>query len=388
MVETLFMRRFYLLLLPLLPLLFACSHREYDISEGFNKEVKLFENELTVPVGSIGPLQLGSVLDKLFQIEGIGPLLAEFLKEGEDGYMNMFYSGNIFKLNVYEMEKELDDVSSPSSYASSYESGYVGGLAGSVSFLGLRAMDQKVSFTASNPLRDPVQVSCTPSYNCIGPDDMVVAPIDGLDNFSLDYSGPTRVLDFSLPDNVITPLTFLSLYNLQLSLPARPTSRIMDKSGNVYFSLDFDYTGKLAVSEAFKFQLHDFSPGDVNLEIGKFNLSFCQVSLDLENSIPMQVGIDNVRVLMEDGKTVDENIQITSGIIIAGGTLEHPATTRITLAVEALEGTIPDIHGIMLDIDLAGQPGLEKPVVSTRQGVYMKSSSATLYGGITLPLNK
>ena len=382
------MKHFNFFLLLLFPLLLACSHREYDISEGFSKEVTLFENEITVPVGSIGPLRLGSVLDKLFQMEGVGSLLADFLKEGEDGYMNMFYSGNIFKLNVYEMEKELEDVSSPSSYTSSYESGYVGGLAGTVGYLGLRAMDQKVSFKATNPLRDPVQVSCTPSYNCIGPDAMVVAPIDGLDNFSLDYCGTTRVLEFSLPNDVITPLTFLSLYNLQLSLPARPTSRIMDRTGNVFFSMDFDYTGKLAVSEAFKFQLHDLSPGDVKLEIGKFNLSFCQVSLDLENSIPLQVGIDNVRMLKEDGKTVDENIQITSGIVIAGGTLEHPATTRIILSVEALEGTIPDIHGIMLDIDLAGQPGLEKPVVSTSQGVYVKSSSATLYGGITIPLNK
>lgn len=37
-------------------LLFGCSGSRYDISDGFNKDITLFSDEISVPVGSIGPV--------------------------------------------------------------------------------------------------------------------------------------------------------------------------------------------------------------------------------------------------------------------------------------------------------------------------------------------
>ncbi len=47
-----------------LGLLVACKGKmDYDISEGINREMTLFEDEITVPIGSIGPITIGSTLN-------------------------------------------------------------------------------------------------------------------------------------------------------------------------------------------------------------------------------------------------------------------------------------------------------------------------------------
>ena len=79
------------------------------------------------------------------------------------------------------------------------------------------------------------------------------------------------------------------------------------------------------------------------------------------------------------------NIKIVSGFTIGAGSMENPATTSVTVSIEALEGCIPDIGELLLDIQLTGAPGLEKVALTTRQGIQIKSSSAVVSGGITIP---
>ena len=49
------MKHFRFCLLLFLPLALACSRKAYDVSDGFNTDLTLFENEISVPVGSVGP---------------------------------------------------------------------------------------------------------------------------------------------------------------------------------------------------------------------------------------------------------------------------------------------------------------------------------------------
>ena len=126
------------------------------------------------------------------------------------------------------------------------------------------------------------------------------------------------------------------------------------------------------------------------LPIGQFKLSKCEVSLELESSIPLRVEIDNIRVLKhkesaDEPNTVDENIKVGPGVAVAGGSLEKPATTPIKLTIEALEGTIPDIEGLMLDLKVSAEPGIGSVAITSKQGVILKSSSAKISGGITIP---
>ena len=86
-----------------------------------------------------------------------------------------------------------------------------------------------------------------------------------------------------------------------------------------------------------------------------------------------------------DDASVDENVRIVADFTIPGGTLENPAVTPLTFSIEALEGTLPDISGLRLSVNLQGQPGLKPTPLSIRQGLFVKSSSARLTGGITIP---
>ena len=107
------MKRYLILSLIAFPLLWSCSNMDYDISEGFSKEVTLFEEEISVPIGNIGPFTISSTLGGVSKVPGIGGLIGEYIKESEDGSLVMENSGDIFKASVYELEKQIGNVSAP-----------------------------------------------------------------------------------------------------------------------------------------------------------------------------------------------------------------------------------------------------------------------------------
>ncbi|MBQ7639771.1 MAG: hypothetical protein IJS91_02120, partial [Bacteroidales bacterium] len=69
--------RFLLSLLLIFPMIVSCSRSEYDISEGFNKDITLFEKEISVPLGSLAPITIGSTLNSVSTIDGIGGLVGD-----------------------------------------------------------------------------------------------------------------------------------------------------------------------------------------------------------------------------------------------------------------------------------------------------------------------
>lgn len=103
------MKRVQLCLILLLPLVLACSRQEYDIWEGVNTEMTLFEEEISAPLGSIGPITLGPFVDKLGKMEGVGELLGELLKVADDGLLKLENREALFKMNAYEVSAQLED---------------------------------------------------------------------------------------------------------------------------------------------------------------------------------------------------------------------------------------------------------------------------------------
>lgn len=383
------MNKRYVLLLLALPLIAACSRQEYDISEGINREITLFGEEISVPVGSIGPLTIGSTLNGLSQVPGLGGLVSQYIKEAEDGSLVMEDSGSIFQINVYELEKRLEDPSVPQTWSAGYQSGLMGGMVSMLGYIGLKSANQKVVISSKNPLFVDVPAKASATYSCMGTGGYFTGPVEGLNEFNMKY-GTSELLTFSVPDDVSVPLYSITLSSLSLDLPADPVSRVTDKNGNLIFELSYKYTGGVAVGESFSFPLNNFSPADVKLEIGKYRLSKCEVTVELESTVPLQVEIGNIRVLKhkesaDEPNTVDENILVGPDVTVAGGSIEKPATTPITLSIEALEGTIPDIEGLLLDLKVSAQPDLGVIPLSAKQGIYVKSSSARLSGGITIP---
>ena len=367
----------------------GCSRKEYDISENFNKEITLFPNEISVPIGSFGPITIGSTLDGLSVVPGIGGLVAEYIKVDENGDLMLESSGDIFRSSVYEIEKVIGDISSDKRWESGYQSGFVGGMAGALGFLGLKVTNQKLTISTLNPLWADVHASCDATYGCMGTDGAFSGQIPALDNVNMVNSKEEQVVAIDIPSNVTSPLTSISFANLTMDLPANFVSKLNNSKGNLFFAFTFNYKCGIATGETLNIPAKDISTGRINLPIGQFKLKKCQIQIEVENTIPLAVTANNIRVLFpreskEEEAVVDENIVIDADITLAGGSIENPATTKVTLSIEALKGTIPDIPELLLNLNFAAQPGMGNVPLSAKQGIYVKSSSAVLTGGITL----
>jgi hypothetical protein len=91
------------------------------------------------------------------------------------------------------------------------------------------------------------------------------------------------------------------------------------------------------------------------------------------------------------GKTpeVNEDLLVSPGVlVINGGSTTDPGKTPVTLNIKALEGSIPDITGVQVELSIVSAPGYADTRLSVKQGVSVKSASATLRGGITLGANE
>ena len=383
------MKRVQLCLILLLPLVSGCSRQEYDIWEGMNTEMTLFEEEVSAPLGSIGPITLGSFVDKLGRMEGIGQVLGELLKVADDGLLKLETRGAIFKKNVYEVSAQLNDPGLAQAWDAGPQSAQVDGMVTLLSYFGLVPVRQQLGISATNPLRVEVPVTSSATYRYTGEEEHT-ARIPEMDRFTLPRRGSVDIVSVSVPESVSGTMSSLDLSHLTFDLPANMLSRIADDTGNLFFSLDYVFSCGLAVGKGFKLPLSNISTGKIGLPMGQFKLKKCQLTLEVESTIPIAVGVDNVRLLRlkeneGDEAVADENIKIVSGFTIGAGSMENPATSNITVSIEALEGCIPDIGELLLDIQLTGAPGFEKVALTTRQGVQIKSSSAVVSGGITIP---
>lgn len=371
----------------------ACSHKEYDLSEGLNKEITLFGDEISIPIGSIGPVTLQYAMGSLGKIEGLGSMVAEYIKQDDEGFLFIENSGDIYRNNIYEIEREMGDVSQAQTWDAGSQYASVGGLASLLGFINLKCCNQTLSISAANPLSVNIPASCGAKINYTDATGEVAMPVTILDDVTLNRWSEQELFSVTLPADVTEPVNSIVFSHLALDMPAKPTSVISDRKGNLFLAFTYRFKSGITIGEGFSFPLKDISTGQVNIPLGSYRLKKCEIELELENTIPLSVTIDNIRVLepresKEEEAVVNENITVSSGVTVAGGSMEKPSTTVIKVAVEALSGAIPDIPELMLDLQLNAQPDLGVVPLSVNQGLYVKSSSAKLSGGITLGNNE
>ena len=384
------MKRLLVLMILALPVLQSCANMDYDISYGFNKEIKLFEKEISVPAGNIGPFTLDYALGSVKNIEGVGALLDEFLKVDTLGNLVFEASGPILKKNVYEIASQMDDTTVPSAWTYSYSSGFVGGLAVMLGYLNLQPVDQTLSIVASNPLSVLVEAGCDAKISF---QDYSVPAItlDTLSNFRMErWADSQELYSIEFSNDVTSTVAGITFENIVFNMPADPVSKISDPDENVFFDISYRHKAGIAPTSVFNLPLGDISLKFESLPVGQFNLSKCDVSFELESTVPITVCVEEVKVMKHSDDPSadvqpDPNIAIESGFVVNGGSPEHPATTPVKVTIEALEGTIPDIEGVILSISLEGPEGLPVTGLNVHQGVTVKNASVKLSGGITIP---
>ena len=382
------MKRFVIELLALLSagcLLVACADERYDLSDGINKDITLFEEEISVPIGSIGPITVESTLLK----SSFGETFSEFITVADDGSLLLESDNDIYSVNVHRIESEQDDVSSAFTYEAGDQSTGVYGVAYLLGMIGLQCLEQHLDFYASNPLKVDVPVRTNLALTCYNEDYEPVFESSAAYSETLKKrsSSPYLVYSVDIPNDVRVVPEYIGFETLELDLPANPVSKIYDDTQSDIFKFFCRHSCKIGVSDNFSFP-QEFTIEDAGLEIGKFNLSKCDFSIVLENTLPLSVKIDSVVVQKDTPeRESDYNITVSAPVVIAGGSPGKPGITDLKLQIAAKEGTIPDIHGVKIGLEATSQTGCDGVPLAGTQGIFIQSSSAKISGGITIPLN-
>lgn len=372
-------------------LLAACENKAYDTEENLIKEVTLFEEEMSVPIGNAGPFTLELAL----QSKNLSTILGSALTTEEDGTIISTSSEQFYKINVYEIIAKTQDLSQPVSYPVSDKSFAPSGIANLFQSFGFNSVDQRLKVLVNNPLNKPytlggdLHIVCQDTKEYKNVYDQTF-PLEEV-TVERSYSN-TPLLDLELPDTVLFCPSTAELENWCFNLPADLDKEVRF-TNNPEFVFDTQYSCHIAAGEKGEIPLAMFGMSKVsikfNLPVASYQLKEVEVSFELENTLPLQVSLADVKLMTGEKPEVNEALQVTpETLAIKGGSTETPGITPVTLNIKALEGTIPDITGMRVELSIKSAPGFADTRLSLKQGVSVRSASATLRGGITLGGNE
>ncbi|MBQ7222936.1 MAG: hypothetical protein IJS02_05680 [Bacteroidales bacterium] len=363
-----------ILVISLLSLLTLCGcidNRLYDLSKGLNTEITLFDDEVSVPIGSIGPITMENVL-----IEG----LEEFVKQDSKGNFYIDGEERFFHQNIYQIDRLVEDKTSPFDYqvGTLYESAL--SLPSLLSSVGLGMTNQVITFKINNPLNSAVYLSGTPKV--VGNDE-VMAQVQ-LDSEELRALANNEIVRFTIPEEFTMAPDDIYFEDFELLLPENMTDKIWYES-SADITGTFKYKGNVAAGPDLHISM-ELPTISVNIPVAQFNLHKAKIDVVVENSLPINVTVDHIAVVTDDELAKANNVvTVTCDLKLAAGTMERPSTTSGSLELAASSGTIPDIKGIIIEVTLTGDPDVGVVTLSSKQGVYVKSSSLKVQGGITIP---
>lgn len=360
------------------------AHKEYDISYGVNPEMTLFEQELSFPVGSSGAIGLQYLLDEVQPTLVSLGLEQDILSQDEEGNIVVSQSGNLVEASPYRVLVEMEEAGLPNVWT--VESDPASPV---VSFLGslfdIRILRQRFEFSANNPLNTSITLQATStltalddSYETVHSEEVV------LEESTVKRNRSLVLATFSVPDEFASCMLSAQVQSLEYRLPDNFRDRFDSYSSP--FIVEFRHEASLAVGGGFMQRL---SP-EVNagLNVARYRLRQMQLNVEVENTLPLAVVLDSAKVYkVETGDEeagVDENVRITQGLRVEGGSLEQPSVSTLRLEVEALEGTLPDLSKFRLYLTLKGDEKLEDVLLNVRQGARITKASALIKGGITL----
>lgn len=377
------MKRFFILIA--LPLLWSCANMDYDISNGIDNEYTLFSDEVSVPVGDIGPISLGILLDKT----GMRETISSYAKEDEDGFFVIEKQDQVYSNFVMLFAMMLPDPSVPVDFPVDAYSGSIETMASAMADIGVSLDQQIFTLYARNPLSEGISVSGklkllsqsdgeTPAVNLVTEEFSQVPVASGEDGTLVEVKRSNEVAFYGC-----------NLENLVLHLPGSLMEK--DPSGGLgVISLGYTYKSFLALGDAFNFSL-SHTIDNMDLQLGQYRVKEAKICTEVSNEIPLTLTLDNVEVLVkqtkEDGTTTDqvyENVSITPGLRINSGSKGHPSVSPLEIVIKANEGTIPDVSGLTLYFSIGPPTGEGDKRIGLHQNVYFNNLRATVAGGITI----
>ena len=361
------------LLLILVPvaLLVACDKVDarYDAPDGVNREMTLFSEEFSLPLGSLAPITLRDALNRIDAIAGL-------IKTDTEGYLLLSGDKEIASWSVLDIYSMIEDPDQPYVFTPDPESVGLPLVPMMLTLFGFHCPDQSYVFSVKSPLAATVPMTAT-----VGVGDYFETFQEvRVKEFELSL-GTQRFGEITLPGVLESEPTSVSLEDFKLYLPENMIDTVVDFA-NTDFAVSYRFKSRLGLASYLDFPF-DYTLQGLQLPIGRYKLHETTVNLEVESTLPVEATVESIHLVDRD-ENVDENVVFTGDIVIAGGSLNQPVVTPISLTVKALEGTIPDIGNIALSLRLSASSDFVGEPISAAQGIAIKSSGITLRGGITL----
>ncbi len=366
--------KFYVLaiLLAAVPAFSSCDKADPAYGGEIDRTVTLFGEEITVPLGTVAPITLQDALNR------VGPL-AELIKTDDEGCLVLEGKNKIASWSYSDIAAQAAGEEAFVFMAEEERAG-LPFLLSMLTMFGIELPDQHYTLTVENPLGVSVPMSVTASV-VDGYDEALQSVV--LKDFEIpSRSRPETFAEFDLPGTYDPAPSDVVLDKVWLWMPENLLDAWSDNLDSD-FVFSYRFRSHLGLGERLDFPFT--YPLSLHLETARFALHEATVRLEVESTLPVEATVEHITLLGADGEE-DPNVTFSENVTIAGGSPEHPVTTPLTLTVRAAEGTIPDIHGLRLNLRFAAAPGFGTAPVSAAQGLSVRSSSFTLRGGITLPI--
>jgi hypothetical protein len=361
-------------------LLGACTRSEYDPSNGVNREMTLFQEEIYVPVGQVGPI---TVKDLLSSNKSIASLLESLMKEESNGSFYIESEDQVFAMNAFREFMDIPDPTQPYHWDIGSQSCSIASTAALLRMFNIGFMNQRLSLYATNPITAPLTLNTDIWVRCKDSSYQETYSKEyKMEDFSLRSSySAISLFKLDIPAEVIDLVASVEMNDLTLDLPANAKDQVRP-SNDAKFLFYTTFTSNLALSEKFSIS-QAFSISKLNVPLGKFKLHKCYLAFDLENTLPLDVTIKSIKLRDEKGNEI-KDVVFSSDVKIIGGKPGAATVTPVVLEVEALTGTIPDIREVVLDLKFEYSKTAGLVPLSSAMSLSMKTASVKLYGGITL----
>ena len=360
-----------LMLLAAVLLIASCDKVDprYDAPDGINREMTLFGEEFTLPLGSLAPITLRDALDRV-------PLVSSLIQTDDEGYLLLSGSKEIATWSVDDISALIDDDTQPYGFTPEAASTGLPTVPMLLGLFGFHFPNQTYTFTATNPLDVEVPMSAKFSVG----DYFDVIREERAKGIEL-LPGDNEVAEIVLPGVQESEPSLVSAEDILLYVPEELPDHLFSRY-ETDFALSFRFRSRIALASYLDFPF-SYTLQSLQLPVGRFKLHEMSVSLEVESTLPVRATVESIELLDGEGNP-DPNVTFGGGLVINGGTMETPVTTPLTLTVKAVEGTIPDIGSLRLQLRFGTDASFGLEAISASQGITVKSSSITIRGGITL----
>ena len=367
-------------IIPLALLVFsACQHSEYDTSRGIDKEIRLFTDQVSLPLGDIGPLTPKSLLK-----DGLPDMIKSFVQEDEQGYLVCQVNGSNSPSSVMVISTGLQDPAVAADYSIPDYTGEIDTYAGMLAALGFAVSPQVFTLKAKNPLTEGISVSG--KLTILGEEDNTLAT-EEFSKVPVEASSSSEVSRIEKTDGDI--FTQFKVENTVWHLPAS----IMEKdplNGLGSFALDYQYKAYLYLGTDFPMPLS--LNVNLNAPLGQFKVQEARICTEVSNEIPLSLELTSVKLLVkqtdeegEESLEPYEDVSVTPGLTIACGCSGNPVISPLEIVIKAKEGTlIPDFAGLQLELRILAPVGMADNRINLNQSVSFNNLRATVSGGITI----